>query len=605
MNTIFISVSLVLIIGLAISFFYLSGLKITGSQIIEPSIVSSPIIPSSDSEFSYSLKIGYSKGELNLVELNFIEGSGPDRLIQPETGYTAKIVTFGGEAIHGFKFDIPLLVYSNGVIELDETEFGLRVPYFENAREITIYDTNGQLKLSLDVSGFSRALFAHFPFDSSTITGSVVQDSSGNNNRGILKDGGLPTVIDNAYLKIADPGKIGQALIFDGLDDSVTVSHNPTLGFEDSSSITLSAWVYLTGRDGYEFKAIMAKRPAIYGNPRPYSLNLDRENKKAQFVLATGSDINKYAAVVSTAEIPLNQWILLTGTWDGNQMKLYVDGRLDNQFPFSGIIQPGTDPAGVNQPKPLAIGSGEDLEANFKGQIDDARIYNYALNDKEVTRLFHQALSVKEFLGAKSLYEGLPANILGVVKYKYTCPVCATGMLCPLAPCFNAKYITLADYPDDSPENEIIINFLKDDQVYQDLQVGQAIVVNANYYSTKLTDGMANTNGYFEYNSLTKLQPAPLVPLTGIISPSPSPLPCQPNVLIPPACVCGTTPIYSGYCCNGMPSAFGCSSAISTLTPPCQNGQLVPPSCMCGTVIISSGWCCSTATGYQNLAAGC
>lgn len=528
MNKSILIIVIVLGIGIILSVFILTNFKISGQQ-IQTSATSAVQTPADgatiqdcpqgkhfDSRFDlctddlptdlnivYAPEIHYLHGELSLVDIELVEGRGPDRYVEPEVGYTAKVISDIGSTLYFFKFEVPTKVFAEpGIIQLDETVFNLFTPYFANGKSIDIYDENDQLKLSIDVSRFAkeisfprRILVTHFPFDATIdpvtgsltgdITGNLAQDTSGNNNRGILKDGDLPTTIDAAPLKLADPGKINQALKFDGLDDAVTVSHSDSLDLSTSTGASLSAWIKKSAGGVYEFQTIMAKRPALFGNPRPYSLNFDRENKRIQFALATGKtdSLQKYAAAVSLSEIQAG-WTLVTGVWDGTSIKLYINGVLESSTPFSGPIQAGDDPTGASQPKPLSIGSGESLEANFNGEIDDVRIYNYALTDRDVAKLSEQALYVKEFLSVKDQYEGLPANIVGIVKSKYSCPVCTTGMICPAAPCLNNNYITLADYLEDGPENEIIINYISDFNLFTSIQTGNIVSVNAKYSST-------------------------------------------------------------------------------------------------------------------------
>jgi hypothetical protein len=68
----------------------------------------------------------------------------------------------------------------------------------------------------------------------------------------------------------------------------------------------------------------------------------------------------------------------------GSSLILFVDGQeMDRQQ--EGFLS-GCD--AVNA-APLRIGQGDDQE-NFKGIIDDLRIYNRALNDDEIEALFNE-----------------------------------------------------------------------------------------------------------------------------------------------------------------------------------------------------------------------
>jgi hypothetical protein len=86
-------------------------------------------------------------------------------------GYVAQIVSFENETLNLTFFDIPnLIIYDNfdkktgeaisgGIIELTKQEILLQLPYYENAKEINIYDKNIQKKLTISVSEFARDRF--------------------------------------------------------------------------------------------------------------------------------------------------------------------------------------------------------------------------------------------------------------------------------------------------------------------------------------------------------------------------------------------------------------------------------------------------------------
>ena len=74
------------------------------------------------------------------------------------------------------------------------------------------------------------------------------------------------------------------------------------------------------------------------------------------------------------------RWQHLAGTYDGSELKLYVDGELEASTPHIGSIAGNT--LNVN------IGRNSELTDRFyAGAVDDVRIYNRALRDEEVKLL--------------------------------------------------------------------------------------------------------------------------------------------------------------------------------------------------------------------------
>ena len=68
------------------------------------------------------------------------------------------------------------------------------------------------------------------------------------------------------------------------------------------------------------------------------------------------------------------------GTYDGTEMKLFVDGTFVASQPATGSIPA----ASAN----VVIGSQEDGANYFEGLIDEVQIYDRALSDPEVLQLF-------------------------------------------------------------------------------------------------------------------------------------------------------------------------------------------------------------------------
>ncbi|MEA2035966.1 MAG: hypothetical protein U9O94_00550 [Nanoarchaeota archaeon] len=101
----------------------------------------------------------YDNGVLSYKEKITKCGYTPDRNLQPEDGYRADLLSIDNEVLHSFKFDIPLKVnvdfsdpllktLAGGLIILNETDFALIFPYFDDAKSIVIYNPRGYEVLS-------------------------------------------------------------------------------------------------------------------------------------------------------------------------------------------------------------------------------------------------------------------------------------------------------------------------------------------------------------------------------------------------------------------------------------------------------------------------
>ena len=79
--------------------------------------------------------------------------------------------------------------------------------------------------------------------------------------------------------------------------------------------------------------------------------------------------------------IPLNTWTHLATTYDGANMRFYVNGVLVGTTPGTGTINAANGALRIGGNNSAPLGQGE----FFKGLIDEVRIYNRALSSAEIT----------------------------------------------------------------------------------------------------------------------------------------------------------------------------------------------------------------------------
>jgi len=75
------------------------------------------------------------------------------------------------------------------------------------------------------------------------------------------------------------------------------------------------------------------------------------------------------------------RWHHAAGTYNGSQICLYVDGKMDVSSTASGTIK-------INN-QPVYIGENSERPDRFwNGLIDDVRIYSYALSANEMAAIY-------------------------------------------------------------------------------------------------------------------------------------------------------------------------------------------------------------------------
>ncbi|MBN2133856.1 MAG: LamG domain-containing protein [Sedimentisphaerales bacterium] len=202
--------------------------------------------------------------------------------------------------------------------------------------------------------GLARAdLVAHWRLDETS--GNVAVDDSGNGNDGTLR--GDPQWV---------AGRIGGALEFDGTGDYVDCGNDAI--FDITEEITLAVWVNANDMLNGEHNHWLGKGDNTYAIKHQSGNNIE-------FFIYDGD----WHSINYTTDIgSLNgEWHHMAGTFDGTEMKLYIDGEEADTLAFSGSI--GTATHNVTM--------GENSQATgrfFDGMLDDARIYDEALSAEEI-----------------------------------------------------------------------------------------------------------------------------------------------------------------------------------------------------------------------------
>jgi hypothetical protein len=164
-------------------------------------------------------------------------------------------------------------------------------------------------------------------------------------------------------------GKIGGALRFDGINDWVTVAD--AAGLDLSSGMTLEAWVNPAGITGWH--TVMLKEGAGNMAYELYANNPDVARPAAYFTTSGGA----IRGITGTAALQPNVWTHLATTYDGANMRLYVNGTLVRTVARAGAI--------LSTDGPLRIGGNEVWGGEwFAGLIDEVRIYNRALSASDI-----------------------------------------------------------------------------------------------------------------------------------------------------------------------------------------------------------------------------
>jgi len=203
------------------------------------------------------------------------------------------------------------------------------------------------------VSTSRATLIAHWTGDNTAI------DATGNGHDGTLVNG-------TTY----NTGVIGQAFKFDGVNDYITVPGDAAL---QPATISVAMWFKAASSSADQLLIDSSHGPGsagwavqLFGTSRVAS-----QENRVDFAYGNGSSFPHVQSNVIVAD---DTWHHVLATLDGIDMRIYVDGSLDNTVPYSG-----TPVASTNNGGEIRLGRHFSLNRQLNGLLDDVRIYGNAV----------------------------------------------------------------------------------------------------------------------------------------------------------------------------------------------------------------------------------
>ncbi|RKY39687.1 MAG: hypothetical protein DRP76_03130 [Candidatus Omnitrophota bacterium] len=216
-------------------------------------------------------------------------------------------------------------------------------------------------------------------------TGNTVRDSSVNNNNGTIY-GGATWSTDTPF---SYPGNY--ALSFDGSNDYIKIPPSSSLNL--TNAFTFEAWVKLKST-GFRY---------IGDKYHTYGLKIQDNKLYPRGFVKVGRKIYE---VTSSKQIALNTWVHLATTYNGEVLKIYVNGEPTEKVFLTGNIS--------STGSSLFIGRYGGGGYNFFGLIDEVRISDEALSPEQLG--CHKSLAVIPEPTSLSL---LTIGLLGLLR-KYS-----------------------------------------------------------------------------------------------------------------------------------------------------------------------------------------
>jgi hypothetical protein len=287
-----------------------------------------------------------------------------------------------------------------------------------------------------------NGLVAYYPFCGNA------NDQSGN---------GLNGLVNGATLTSDRFGNTNSAFNFNGTSNFIKVLDNDLLDL--TQNLTLSAWISPNS---------VVNEQAVFGKGKISSQTGYSLLHNVLIPEKTGISIQNQPIPVSEAHINsstlnLNTWYQLLGTYNGSELKLYLNGVLVKTTTTSLQLMP-------NSLTDLFIGCELSGFRFFNGKIDDVGIWNRALSQQEITQLFNQNQCITNITVTDTL-------IINVGQLSYTNPIA------------YSNNITIAPNP---ASTQININFNN----ISDLNGGSIKIINSlgqEVATTAITTSGTNT----------------------------------------------------------------------------------------------------------------
>lgn len=209
------------------------------------------------------------------------------------------------------------------------------------------------------------SLVGHWSFDA--VSGSTVEDSSGNGATGTAAGGGAQV-----------SGKIGSGWSFDGVDDTIPCTHKSNQLL--TSGGTIIAWIKPNSvGEGSGGRIVDKSTTNTAGAGYSYKTNF---GSIVTLTVAGGTE-------VSSGTIRLGVWSHCAATFDSSGLVThYINGKVSGTPAASGAA------SGISTTNALTIGNRSTATTRtFNGVIDEVWIYNRVLNPTEIYQHYRSGVA--------------------------------------------------------------------------------------------------------------------------------------------------------------------------------------------------------------------
>jgi hypothetical protein len=209
------------------------------------------------------------------------------------------------------------------------------------------------------------------------VKGDTVLDDSENGNDG--------TILAGAEV---EDGKFGSAIKYNGTNQCVEVPHSDSLDLVEQ--VTMMCWFNWDGAgDGWQ--TFFSKGP-MSGTNENWALFINTGSGYFHFITTPNGarmNVDSPVGVLETGE-----WQFVAGTYDGEKVKIYLDGEMIKEQAMSGDMTPNTSN--------LRLGHREASSHWWMGMQDEMAVFSRALSEAEINSIMENGLQNFMAVEAKS-----------------------------------------------------------------------------------------------------------------------------------------------------------------------------------------------------------
>ena len=163
---------------------------------------------------------------------------------------------------------------------------------------------------------------------------------------------------------------------FDGTDDEIDCGNHPSLDI--TTAITIEVWLNLSNLND---RTLIGKMESIAGG-RQCALQIDTNGYR--LILRKDDDATWINLTNGNSSLQTNTWYHIAASWDGVNVRYYLNGQADGSPSASGTM--------LSTTTNVRLGRNQNDSSYLNALIGEARIYSRALSREEIQ---HNYLATK------------------------------------------------------------------------------------------------------------------------------------------------------------------------------------------------------------------